>query len=104
MLVIQSKVGIYMSGTTYTVNSAFRFIEGTGTIRISFHDLRHSSRKEAQSLVNEQLESLNKDRPAGTVITAKLIEGKRFASTWLYELSASTGAAAVPADSHPAQK
>ncbi|MET3172895.1 UNVERIFIED_ORG: hypothetical protein ABIB52_000723 [Arthrobacter sp. UYCu721] len=76
-----------MSGSTYTINSVYHPTDGTGTIRIAFHDLRKSSQKQAEILINEQIARILKDRPANTVITACLIDGKRFASSWSYTLS-----------------
>lgn len=87
-----------MSGSyqSHTLSSRYNPIDGTGTIRISFGDLRRSTFQRAEYLVYEQIKNLTKDRPARTVITARLVEGKRFASTWLYELSTSTKPATAP--------
>jgi hypothetical protein len=43
-------------------------------VRINFSDLRRSTRKNAEAALNKHLPSLQKDRPAGTLITASLLE------------------------------
>lgn len=89
-----------MSGSTYTINSVYHPTDGTGTIRIAFHDLRKSSQKQAEVLLNEQIARIMKDRPANTVITARLIDGRRFASSWSYELSTAPRATKYGAPQH----
>lgn len=89
-----------MSRKTYTLNSLYRPTEGTGTIHITFHDLRMSTRKNAEDLLNKQLAAIMKDRPADVVVTAGLVEGTRFASRWSYALSTVSPAAAA----HPASR
>lgn len=79
-----------MSGHIYTLNSVYHPTEGTGTVRIVFHDLRKSSLRNAQALLNAQITNIGKDRPANRVITARHLEGERFASIWSYALSTST--------------
>jgi hypothetical protein len=92
-----------MSGPTFSLKSTYRPTEGTGTIRITFPDVRKSSRKNAEELVNKQIADLMKRRPANTVITASLKEGSRFASSWTYELSTTT-APATPARPAPIKR
>lgn len=75
-----------MSGPNFSLQSTYRPTEGTGAIRITFPDVRKSSRKNAEDLVNKQIAKLTEDHP-GTVITAELERGERFASIWVYELS-----------------
>jgi hypothetical protein len=99
-LVNQQKEGSPMSRKTYTVNSVLRPTEGTGTIHITFHDIRMSTRKNAEVLLNRQLGAIMKDRPSNVVITAGLIEGSHFASRWSYALSA-TSIPAKAADPAP---
>jgi hypothetical protein len=86
----QQKEESPMSRKTYTLNSVFRPTEGTGTIHITFHDLRMSTRENAEDLLNRQLAAIMKDRPDDVVITAGLIEGTRFGSRWSYALSTAT--------------
>ena len=75
-----------MSGPNHSLQSTYRPTEGSGTIRITFPDVRKSSRKNADELVNKQIAKITADNP-GTVITAELTRGERFASIWIYELS-----------------
>jgi hypothetical protein len=84
-----------MSGPTFSLHSTYRPTEGSGTIRITFPDLRKSTRKNADDLVNKQIARIAKDHP-GTVITAQLREGSRFASSWNYELSTTKPAKPAP--------
>lgn len=75
-----------MSGSNHSMQSTYRPIEGTGSIHITFPDVRKSSRKNAEELVNKRIASLTEDYP-GRVITAELERGERFASIWSYKLS-----------------
>ncbi|MGY4541179.1 hypothetical protein ACVWY0_001088 [Arthrobacter sp. UYNi723] len=84
-----------MSRKTYTLNSVYRPTEGTGIIHITFHDLRMSTRKNAEELLNRQLAAIMQDRPANVVVTAGFIEEKRFGSRWSYALSTVTPTQAV---------
>lgn len=85
-----------MSGPTYSIESTYRPTEGTGTIRITFPDVRKSSRKNADELVNKQIAKISADHP-GKVITAHLERGERFASIWMYALTTHPAAPAAPA-------
>lgn len=90
-----------MSDHLYSLRSTYSPLDGTGTVRINFSDLRRSTRKNAEAGLNKHLPSLQKDRPAGTVITASLLEGTRFDSSWTFALSTATKPA-KPA--HPASR
>jgi hypothetical protein len=79
-----------MSGPKYSLHSVYDPSTGTGKIRISFPDLRTSSRKTADELVNKQIAKIAEGRPTNTVITASLTEGSRYASSWSYVLSTTT--------------
>lgn len=85
-----------MSGPTFSLESTYRPTEGTGTIRITFPDVRKSSRKNAEELVNKQVAKIAQDHP-GTVITAVHESGERFSSVWLYTLATHPTPAATPA-------
>jgi hypothetical protein len=86
-----------MSGPTHSIQTTYRPVEGNGTIRITFPDVRKSSRKNADELVNKQIAKITADHP-GTVITAQLERGERFASIWIYALTAEP---TQPATSEP---
>lgn len=88
-----------MPGPTYRLNSTYQPMDGSGTVRITFPDLRRSTRRNADELVSKQIARITKDHP-GTVITAHLRDGSRFASSWSYELSAAPKTT-TPADPAP---
>jgi len=85
-----------MSGPTFSIESTYRPTEGTGTIRITFPDVRKSSRKNAEELVNKQVAKIAQDHP-GTVITAVHESGQRFSSIWFYKLATHPAPAASTA-------
>jgi hypothetical protein len=85
-----------MSGPTHSIQTTYRPVEGNGTIRITFPDVRKSSRKNADELVNKQIAKITEDHP-GKVITAHLERGERFASIWIYALTTQPAPAVTPA-------
>lgn len=76
-----------MPGQIYTINSIYRPTDGSGSISITFHDLRKSSDKRASELLKQQVARIMENRPANAAINFRLIEGERFSPTWHYDLS-----------------
>lgn len=74
-----------MSGITHTTSSACD-THGRGCVNITFHDLRRSTVKNAEELLNREIERLRKDHVHGE-IKATLVRGHKSGAEWIYELS-----------------
>ena len=73
-----------MSGPTHTISSACD-TSGNGCINITFHDLRRSTVRNAEALLNEEITKLRKEHVRGE-IKATLIRGHKSGAEWIYQL------------------